>query len=311
MKKEERQKWLSRKRLKTPFPTSKTIQLWELTYQALLTSFLLGMEHIAVEVETPEEIALAEDSWWKKLAPLSFEEAIQFLAVKVPLTREEFYALEKKLRFRAFTVARLTELDAINRVKGLLLKALEEGLPFYRFWQEGGRDQVLLKAGFHQSNPWYWETVFRTNIQTAYNAGRRLQIEKAQEVEYLEFVGIRDERQTEICRRRTGIIRPKDDPWWKRNWPPLHFNCRSTVRTISRYEVERFGLRLTRKDHLPEEDLPSGFGFDPLEAETFWKLTPSMLERAKQYGILTEIRMLAGWLGLTFQSWDEVRANIP
>jgi len=45
--------------------------------------------------------------------------------------------------------------------------------------------------------------------------------------------------------------------------------------------------------------LPSRFfGLDPLEAETFWKLTPSMIERARRYGILGEIRELARWLGL-------------
>lgn len=252
------------------------------------------MEHVSSSLE----VSFADPEWMYSLEPLPFEEAIKFFAAKIPLTKEEFYALEPKLRFRAFTAARLTELDAINRTKSLLRKALEEGMTFTEFWKKG-REDVLLKAGFHRQNPWYWETVFRTNIQSAYNAGRLMGIRKNPDVEFLEFIGIRDSRQTDICRARTGVIRPASDPWWKRNWPPLHFNCRSTVRPVTAVEKQKLGFRVTRASKLKELDPPAeGFGFDPLEVGTFWKLTPSMIERARKYGILSEIRALAEWLGL-------------
>ena len=278
---------------KTPLSEETTGRLWDVIYQALLTAFLMGMNHAGERVELSDELF--------KIMPeaIPFEEAAGFLAARVPLSKEEFDALEKQLRFRAFTVARLTELDAINRVKEKLVKVIEEGKTFQQFMAEAGEDELLKRAGFHRSNPWYWETVFRTNLQTAYNAGRRLQLMKDPDVLYYEFVGIRDRRQTEICRRRSGVVRPAGDAWWQRNWPPLHFNCRSCVRPIYREEVERGEVKVTRKDKLKKLPAPlEGFGHDPLEAGSFWRMTQKMWERAKRYGIEKEIEKLAKRLGL-------------
>ena len=253
----------------------------------MLSAFLMGMSHAGEKLEMSSPIEIMPE-------PVPFEEAASFFRARVPLTAEEFYELEKQLRFRAFTVARLTELDAINRVKEKLVKVIEEGKTFQQFMTEGGEDELLKKAGFHRSNPWYWETVFRTNLQTAYNAGRRLQLLKDPDVLYYEFVGIRDRRQTEMCRKRSGVVRPASDPWWRRNWPPLHFNCRSSVRPIYKEEVEARGVKVTPEKELKKLPAPlEGIGHDPLEAGSFWKLTPKMLERAKKYGIIKEIEKLA------------------
>ncbi len=282
---------------KIPLTEWFTGRLWDLIYQALASAFLMGMDHVIEPLEV-EQIEMANPI---KISPepLPFEEAISFFRARVPLTKEEWDELEAKLRFRAFTVARLTELDAINRVREKLLKVIEQGKTFQQFMAEGGEDELLRRAGFHRSNPWYWETVFRTNLQTAYNTGRRLQLTKDPRVLYYEFIGIRDSRQSAICRRRSGIIRPANDPFWSRNWPPLHHRCRSSVRPIYRTEAERRGLRVTPKRKLAGLEPPAeGFGHDPIESGSFWKLTSRMQERAERYGIIEEIKKLAKRLGL-------------
>ena len=290
---------------KIPLSERSTGRLWDLTYQALATAFLMGMSHVGERLEMAGLVEISPK-------PLSFEEALSFFRARVPLTREEWDELEAKLRFRAFIVARLTELDAVNCIREKLLKVIEEGKTFRQFMAEAGEDELLRKAGFHRSNPWYWETVFRTNIQTAYNAGRKMQLSRDPHVLYYEFVDIRDSRQTEMCRRRTGVIRPAGDPWWSRNWPPLHFNCRSTVRAIYREEAEARSVRVTRSQKL--ESLPppqEGFGLDPISAGTFWRITPLMIERAQKYGILGEIERLARELGLVKIVMDETSKFIP
>jgi SPP1 gp7 family putative phage head morphogenesis protein len=249
----------------------------------------MGMDHAESKIEFGDDVLDVIPE------PLSFEEAEKLFLMRIPMTKEEWEELEAKLRFRAFTVARLTELDAINAIREKLIKVLQEGKTLRQFWDEGGKDELLKRAGFHRSNPWYWETVFRTNIQTAYNAGRAYQFRKAKPA-YLEFVGITDARQTKICRARSGVIRPADDPWWSSNWPPLHFNCRSTVRAVHREEFETLGLSITR--NLPSEPPAKGFGVHPLESGSYWKLTPQMIERAKKYGIYDEIVKAARELGL-------------
>lgn len=170
----------------------------------------MGMDHTVSRIEFTEIGEIIPE-------PVTFEEALKLFMLRVPMTKEEWRELEPKLRFRAFTVARLSELDAIEAIRKRVLKVIEEGKTLRQFWEEAGRDELLKRAGFHRGDPWYWETVFRTNIQTAYNAGRAYQFKKNPPA-YYEFVGITDSRQTPVCRARSGVIRRSDDPFWSTNW---------------------------------------------------------------------------------------------
>ncbi|MEM1672508.1 MAG: minor capsid protein [Archaeoglobaceae archaeon] len=253
----------------------------------MLVAFALGIDHLAKDIEITFTDPLKAEIIPE---PVPFEEAERYLLSQIPVTKEEWEKLDKNFRLHAFTVARLTELDAIERVKQHLAKVKQEGKTFKHFWETAGKDELLRQAGFHRTNPWYWEIVFRNNIQRAYNAGRAYQIQKSEAVEYLEFVGIRDARQSPICRARSGIIRPKGDPFWSSNWPPLHHGCRSTVRPVTRYEMKWYNLAPTKE--LPPMPTPQkGFGDYPdLRAGAVFKMSEQMWERAKQYGIDEEIK---------------------
>ena len=66
------------------------------------------------------------------------------------------------------------------------------------------------------------------------------------------------------------------------------------MRPIYKEEVEARGVKVTPEKELKKLPAPlEGFGHDPIEAGSFWKLTPKMLERAKKYGIIKEIEKLA------------------
>jgi len=182
------------------------------------------------------------------------------------------------------------------------IKAVEEGKPLSEFWTEAS---ALSSSGLGES-PWYWETVYRTNGQTAYNAGRAAEFARVQPA-YLEFVGIEDGRQTTICRQRSGTILPASHWFWASNWPPLHYNCRSTVRSVSREEVQLMqeanpNWSPTTDNELTHDLPPNGFGGNPISTGSFYKLTPSMIERAKEYGILDDIKAFAKSLGLRYDA---------
>lgn len=53
----------------------------------------------------------------------------------------------------------------------------------------------------------------------------------------LEFDAVIDSHTSTICRPLNGVIRPVDDPFWKKYYPPNHFNCRSTVRQLRDGEI--------------------------------------------------------------------------
>jgi len=264
--------------------------LGKATEGLLATSLLLGIDHAS------GALILADDSF-----SLPFEEAAAFLKGRVPLTKKEWNALEPKLRFRAFTVAALTTPDAVERVRTLAIGAVEKGTPLSEFWTAANAEGA---AGIGAS-PWYWETVYRTNLQTSYNAGRAIELTRNQP-EYLEFLGIGDIRQTEICRSRSGTILPASHPFWKTNWPPLHFSCRSTVRSVSQEEVD--ALRQVDPDWkpasdeaLPEISAAKGFGGNPIETDSFWKMTAAMAKRAEELGMMPDIERLAKQAGIGIQ----------
>lgn len=262
------------------------------TEKLLLGSYLLAMDHAA----SPLDLADPGD-----YAAIPFDEAIKFIKARVPLTKAEWKALEEQVRFRAFTIAALSEPDAIERIRKRMIVAVEHGSPLAEFWTAAAAENA---AGLG-SSPWYWETVYRTNVQTAYNAGRAAEFTKSQP-EYMTLVGIEDLRQTEICASLTNppIVLPATHPFWQTHWPPFHFGCRTTVRAVFQSEIDALrsgdpAWSISGDERLAGTEPPaSGFGGNPIDTGSFYKLTPSMVMRAEQYGILPDIKELAKAIGL-------------
>jgi hypothetical protein len=266
-----------------------------------LRSFLMGVEAVGKRSGDFADALLPDIP----VETLPFEEAIAFLQTQIPLTRDAYYALDDKLRLRAFTVGRLNDADAVKRVKGIIRRGLEQGgaiADFYRMTD----DEILDGAGFGKGNMSYWETVYRTNQDALHNAGRAMGFE-AEPPLALELVGITDERQTEICRTLTNppFIRPYNDPVWKKLWPPFHFSCRTYVRGIyDEAELEAYGGAGAAYRQGTYTAPAEGFGAYPLDKESYWRLTPEMAERAKQCGIDGEIAAAAARLGMTQYAED-------
>jgi len=252
-----------KKRKRIPYELFKGIE--RATYSMLMLSYLFGSLHVQERYEAKSLLNLSDE-----IVP---EDAINMLKERIALPPEEFYKLDRKARFRAFTVALLTGLDAIERVKEKLTKALEKGKTLKEFIEELGQEEVLQKAGFSKTNPWYWETVFRTNLHSAYNAGKMEQVKRlGKKVKYLKFVAIDDNRTTEICRSLNGTVRPASE--WNGRIPPLHFNCRSTLVPI--FEGEK-----VKPTKMPSVKPQGGFG-QPLDS--WWIPTESMSRRIAEYG---------------------------
>ena len=206
---------------------------------------------------------------------------------KEVLPAAEYYKLSDKARFRAFTVSRLADGDMVERVKGLLAQNLEDGSGLKGFLEKTDTEIMNGLGMGGNGGGWYWENVYRTNVQTAYNTGRALGFEAVKPVA-LELVGIGDMRQTDICRSLTQppVRRLYSDPFWKTHWPPFHFGCRTTVRAI--YDPGELEAKPVTAE-LPEEKPARGFGTYPVTNGNWWRELSSMSKRAKKYGIQKEI----------------------
>ena len=200
---------------------------------------MLGLIH--AEEENPERKINAADE--TEIPEIPFNEAMQFLKSKVPMSKVEWKKLEPKLRFRAFTVANISSLDMIESMKHVLIGALEKGESYSETWETM---KNILDDDVMKIRPGLWETIFRTNTQTAYMAGKLKQYENSGVAAY-QLMVIEDGRTSKICRHLLtasgyGMILPVDHSFWKKyGFGPYHMNCRTSVRGIWPSQVGKLG----------------------------------------------------------------------
>lgn len=170
--------------------------------------------------------------------PNRFQEAIDTLRRRVPMTDRDFEELVDGNHRKAFTIAGVQSLDLLTRVWKAIDKALERGTTLEDFKRDVGQQ---LEQEWGRPNGARLETIFRTNVQSSYSAGRHEQQTKAAVLRrrpFWEFVPLLDDRTTAICRPLKGFVRPAEDPVWKKLYPPLHFACRSGIKALTREQAE-------------------------------------------------------------------------
>lgn len=239
-------------------------------------SLMMGLDSAVRKNEFAE--LTAED-----VENLPYAEAVEYLKKRDVIKKVDYNKLSDKMRFRAFTASRIADGDLLKRINSELIKNVNDGKGLKDFLTMTKTD-ILDKVGMGPNQGWYWETVYRINVQAAYNTGRMMGFEEDKPLA-LHFVGIEDARQTDVCHSLSNVIRSYDDPLWEKYIPPLHFGCRSTIRAI--YD----------KDELPDEwsslegiEKPAkGFGTNPLENDSWWNELSSQVARAKEYGVQGEI----------------------
>ena len=193
--------------------------------------------------------------------PVQPTQAIRFFTSKLPLTPDQFSRLEGAARARAFTVAGVAEEDLLGKIFTGLKRSLRRGETFRDF--QAGVDELFTRAGFTGPEPWHLRTVFQTNIQSAYQAGRyHGQAEAAGERPYFRYSAVGDKRTRPEHAAMDGRIYAANDPIWQRWYPPNGFNCRCTVTTLSMDEVRDDGLTV-EADPLPGIEPDQGWEHNP------------------------------------------------
>lgn len=136
---------------------------------------------------------------------------------------EQLEAIKK----HCFTVAKVSSADILELIKSMVDKAVAEGKTFRDFKRELYAE--LVQAGYAQredGSAWRLDNIYRTNLQSAYMAGRYYKMMDVKEnFPYWEFVPIQDNRTTDGCSNLNGVILPADDSFWKTNYPPRHYRC--------------------------------------------------------------------------------------
>lgn len=167
----------------------------------------------------------------------------------------------------AFTVAKMMDVDLLGQVRASLDSALANGTGFKR-WADDllptlqaagwwGRKEVVdpltgKTIVAQLGSPWRLETIFRTNMQSAYAAGAWKEIEEQAELApFLMYDAVDDFRTREQHRLWDRKVVPANSAWWKTHYPPNGWNCRCGVIQLDAAEVKRLGLTV---EQMPASD---------------------------------------------------------
>ncbi|MEY4531312.1 MAG: hypothetical protein RLZZ156_2033, partial [Deinococcota bacterium] len=223
-------------------------------------------------------------TWRVSAKPRAYQEALDWFRAKVPMPDAQYQALSAANRRKAFTVTGVAQLDLVHDVWKEIETALESGMTLEDFKRNVG---ARLAREWGGANGFRVETIFRTNMQLAYGAGRYAQMTDPDVLEtrpYWMYDSVLDERTSSLCRSLDGTVKRHDDPWWDKHIPPLHHRCRSAVRTMTENQATTRGITSNPPDLEPSE----GFGERPDVSD--WQPNPQKYP-GKLWDILESQRM--------------------
>jgi len=195
------------------------------------------------------------------------EEAIAYFEAKGYAISFKWQDVWAEAHARAFTVAGVTKLDVLTDVHDALADALKNGETLADFQQRlqplletkgwWGKGSIVDKATgeIHgkRLNPRRLDTIFRTNLQSSYMAGRfQAQLANAGFRPYWEYVAVMDNRTRPAHRSLHGRVFRYDDPFWRTFYPPNGWRCRCRVRTRSQRDMDQLGIAASSSDGLLE-----------------------------------------------------------
>lgn len=194
-----------------------------------------------------------------------------------------YWELDGPAHSRVFTVANLAKLDVLADIKAVVQEAIDTGETerWFRQQLEGTLrkkgwwgplvqvDPVTLEARIIQAGSRRrLQTIYRTNLQSAYMAGRHAQaLEQADRAPWAQYLAVRDSRTRPAHAALHGKVFRIDSPEWSVISPPNGYNCRCRARYMSDRELAQRGLTPETDVRLLERT-PERVPTDPLTGET-------------------------------------------
>lgn len=189
---------------------------------------------------------------------MTFKEAADYFKERVPVTASQFYKIAEQYRTLAFTVSGYTKAQILKRFYDELLAAIEEGNSLGEF--RSNMNDFLKTEGYEGITPFQADTIFRTNIQTAYNVGHYEQLTEPTVLRvrpYWQYDAVNDTHTRPSHLAMDGKVFPADSPIWDTWFPPNGFRCRCTVKSLSKRQVEQQDIKVETETPTAAE-LPDG-----------------------------------------------------
>ena len=187
-------------------------------------------------------------------------EAIAYFGTKGDALAWDYTDVWREANAHAFTVAKATSLELLRMIRAEVARAIGPGRTFEDFKRAlrprlqdlgwWGTQEVLdadtgelsrVQLGRNRR----LRTIFQTNVQTAYMAGRfKRYTDNAGDRPYWRYVAIMDGRTRPAHAALHGKVWRHDDPIWKVIWPPNGWGCRCRVTALTKPEFDELGVPL-------------------------------------------------------------------
>lgn len=199
----------------------------------------------------------------KAIFGLEPEQAVAYLKSKGYAITWNWQDMLDQAHDQAFTVAKAMRLDLLSDIRGALEAALQDGQTLKQFitalqptlesqgWW--GKQVIVDSQGVGElvqlGSPRRLKTIYQTNLQSAYMAGRKATMEETTDTHpYWMYVAILDGKTRPSHRALHGQVFRHDDPIWAAIFPPNGFNCRCRVVALTEAAVKRRGLRIVSSE---------------------------------------------------------------
>lgn len=235
---------------------------------------------------------------------LPFDEAVRWFSGKgYAMSPDGWRDVWRDANARAFTVARVTQMDVLQDVRNELQKALDSGMTRDQFrknlipiltrkgWfaPKGEDAEVEMPDGTIRKRltGWRLDNIFHTNMQGAYAVGRYQQMKTvADRRPYWQYHAILDASTRPAHAAQDGKVYHHQHPFWGLWYPPNGFSCRCYPTSLSERQLQARGLRV--QERIPADRPDEGFDYNPGEVginggwqPDFQKFDPELLEKSR------------------------------
>lgn len=198
------------------------------------------------------------------LLALPPEEAIDYFRKKGYKTTFDHREMMGEAHAYSFTVAKAMQRDVLQDIRVAMDDAIANGTTLEDFkkrlrptLQEKGwwgrkemTDPVTGEVKEVQlGSSRRLRTIFETNMRSAYAAGRWDQVQRTKKLlPYLRYITVGDSHVRPEHKNWHNVVKPVDDPFWDKHFPPNGWGCRCTVQQLGEEDLKRLGLQVTDFD---------------------------------------------------------------
>ncbi|MNF59671.1 Phage Mu protein F like protein [compost metagenome] len=190
------------------------------------------------------------------------KEVVDYFQAKGHTISWDWQEVDRAAHARGFTVAKATSLDVLTTIQSAVGQSVATGMTQREFARQlmpelkrlgwWGQTTVTHENGQVQTvtmgSPRRLETIYRTNMTTAYQAGRYLQQMNQPERPYWQYIAVIDESTRASHAAMNGLVFASTDPIWQTHYPPNDWGCRCRVRAMSQLRLDDNGLTVSSSE---------------------------------------------------------------